>query len=137
MYTAVDTNILIDIFGDDTKFGKHSAEALRKCMNEGSLICCDVVWVETATVFPNPRDFINAMHTLNIEFSSIGHEAAMLAAEAWRHYRKAGGKRERLVADFLIGAHALTQCERLLTRDRGFYRSYFKSLKIIDPSDFI
>jgi predicted nucleic acid-binding protein len=39
-----------------------------------------------------------------------------------------------MIADFLIGAHALHQANRLLTRDRGFYRDYFDGLEILDPS---
>jgi predicted nucleic acid-binding protein len=38
-----------------------------------------------------------------------------------------------VAADFLIGAHALVQCERLLTRDRGFYRGCFTGLKVLEP----
>jgi len=38
-----------------------------------------------------------------------------------------------VVADFLIGAHALEQADRLLTRDRGFHRSAFAGLAIVDP----
>lgn len=34
-------------------------------------------------------------------------------------HRKAGGKRNRLMADFIIGAYTLRQADRLLTRDRG------------------
>jgi predicted nucleic acid-binding protein len=40
-----------------------------------------------------------------------------------------------MIADFLIGAQALLQADRLLTRDRGFYRGYFDDLEIIDPSE--
>ena len=40
----------------------------------------------------------------------------------------------RPVADLLVGAHALLQADRLLTRDRGFYRDYFRGLKVIEPA---
>jgi predicted nucleic acid-binding protein len=132
--TAIDTNILIDIFMADKIFGKRSAEALRRCIQEGSLCANEVVWTEAATVFPNHEEFIKSMDTLGIEFSPILQETALVASNAWREYRKSGGKRERVVADFLIGAHATIQCERLLTRDRGLYPNCFKSLVVIDPS---
>jgi hypothetical protein len=57
-----------------------------------------------------------------------------MAGAAWRRYRESGGPRSRLIADFLIGAHARRQAERLLTRDRGFYRTYFADLVILEPS---
>ena len=50
-----------------------------------------------------------------------------------RRYRHRGGGRDRMVADFLIGAHALMQCSALITRDAGFFRDYFKGLKVIVP----
>jgi len=52
----------------------------------------------------------------------------------WKRHRASGGKRERVIADFLIGAHAASQCERLLTRDRGYYKRYFAGLTVVDPS---
>ena len=40
----------------------------------------------------------------------------------------------RIVADFLIGAHAQFQADALLMRDRGFFGSRFKGLRLIDPT---
>jgi len=132
--TAVDTNILLDIFGADPKFGRASAEALRRCLAEGAMVACEAVWVEAATAFDKQGPFIQAMETLGIGYVPVTQVAALRAAVAWRHYRDNGGKRTRVAADFLIGAQAVSECDRLLTRDRGFYRSYFKGLNVLDPS---
>lgn len=43
------------------------------------------------------------------------------------------GEPTAVIADFLIAAYAETHAERLLTRDRGFYRSCFPSLRLIEP----
>lgn len=134
MITAVDTNILLDIFGADSKFGYASSDLLRKCLKEGAVHACEIVWVETATAFGNPHNCKQMLGKLPVEFSAIDEETALYAAKVWQNYRKNGGKRERVVADFLIGSHALLQGDCLLTRDRGFYRKYFKSLKILEPS---
>jgi len=49
-------------------------------------------------------------------------------------YRKSKATWARVVADFLVGAHARLQADALLTRDRGFYRGCFSKLRILDPS---
>lgn len=134
MITAVDTNILLDVFGADARFGRLSSAALRRCFAEGAIVACEVVWAETAAVFPDEPGLLEAMKTLGIGFSPITSQTALAAGAVWRKYRKGGGKRARVVADFLIGAHAAAQCDRLLTRDRGFYRTYFSGLKVLDPS---
>lgn len=134
MITAVDTSVLVDIFGADPKFGERSAETIRRCLSEGSLVACETVWAETATVFRQESAFLEAMRILEVDFSQMSRDAALRAAAAWRRFREQGGKRDRIASDFLIGAHALVQCDRLLTRDRGFYRGCFQRLKIIDPA---
>jgi predicted nucleic acid-binding protein len=132
MITAVDTSVLIDVFGNDPVFGRASAEAVRECLRTGLLIACDIVWSETRAVFPNEASFASAMRTLGVRFSPLTEQAAGQAGCAWQAYRKAGGKRTRLMADFIIGAHALHQADRLLTRDRGYYRSCFAGLKLFE-----
>ncbi len=134
MITAVDTSVLIDVFGADARFGLPSANALRLCLNEGAVVACGVVWGETRAAFSSDEDFLRALHTLGVGFSAQTEQAATLAGITWKKYRARGGKRGRVIADFLIGAHAASQCDRLLTRDRGYYKKYFGSLVVVDPS---
>ncbi len=134
MITAVDTNVLIDIFGADPNHGVSSKEAIRSCIYQGSLVTCEVVWAEVSAVFPLETSAQEALQSLGVKFSPLGLEASLFAGRLWKDYRQKGGRRDRMVADFLIGAHALYHADALLTRDRGFYRSGMPKLKIIDPS---
>lgn len=132
--TAVDSNILFDVFGADSAFGPASANALRAALAGGRLVACEVVWAEVGGSFPSATAAQAACERLNLEFSPLTLEAALEAGIAWKAYRQRGGTRTRVAADFLIGAHALCQADRLLTRDRGFYRDCFKRLSVIEPS---
>ena len=134
MITAVDTNILIDILEPDPVHGLRSKEALKKCLREGAVVACDVVWAEVATAYGhNSNELVEALRAMRIGFSAMSIEAALGAARSWHNYRRRGGGRGRIAADFLIGGHAAAQTERLLTRDLGFYRKYFKGLAVVSP----
>jgi predicted nucleic acid-binding protein len=132
--TAVDTNVLLDVFAADPDFGPRSRDALDRCLGEGSLVVGDVVWAETLAAFPDPAVAVEALEGLGVAFAPTTREAAAAAATAWRDYRRAGGPRTRVVGDFLVGGHAQVQADRLLTRDRGFQRRYFPELRLLDPS---
>ncbi len=133
MITAVDSNVLLDVLTGDPLHGEASRRALRASRIGGAVTACEVVWAETVGWFDGDagRD---AVSQLTIDFDPMRLDAALAAGRVWRKYRTSGGSRQRLIADFLIGAHAMTQADRLLTRDRGFYRRYFGELDIVDPA---
>lgn len=133
MITAVDSNVLIDVLTGDERHGARSAAALRDAAVMGRLVACDIVWAEVTSWYADRSAIEEALDTLGIAFDPMDAAAATTAGQAWARYRKAGGPRERLVADFLIGGHAATQADRLLTRDRGFFHRYFGELEVVDP----
>lgn len=133
MTTAVDTVVLLDILLPDPDHGARSRAALIHADAAGTLVACDVVFAELPAQFDSDAAFLHATESLNVTFDPLGQDAALLAGDLWHTNRRVGGRRARVVADFLIGAHALKRADALLTRDRGFYRQCFKALRIVEP----
>ncbi len=135
MITAVDTSVLIDVGVEDAARAREAAQALEACASEGPLVVCDVVLAEFARGFPPNEDPARWMSDFGIAYDPILEETAVAAGRIHaRHSESSGQRSRRTVADLLIGAHASRQADRLLTRDRGFYRDYFRGLRVIEPA---
>ena len=134
MITAVDTSVLLDVFLPDETFGPGSAEWLRAAYDRGAIIVCEVVYAELAPAFPDRGSLDEALGRISATISPLGASITYDAGRRWLQYRRAGGKRSRIITDFLIGAHAAAAAERFLTRNRGFYRTYFPELAERIPS---
>jgi predicted nucleic acid-binding protein len=132
--TAVDSSVLLDLLTGDTTHGPGSAAALRRAASEGALIGSAVVWAEVIGAYADARAVMSRLDQLGIDLVPDDREVAVAAGRVYRAYRAGGGTRRRILPDFLIGAHARIHGDRLLTRDRGFYRSYFARLQVLDPS---
>ena len=131
MITAVDSNVLFDVLLDDPVFSARSQDALRRASREGALILCEAVYTEVAGLFPERERALleTFFRETGIQLVASRPEALFKAGHLWKRARPSGAHR-RLLADFLVGAHALLQAERLLTRDKGFYRAAFSGLRL-------
>lgn len=130
MISAVDTNVLLDVFRPNPEHGPQSAKWLAAAYDDGAVLVCDVVYAELVPFFGDRLTLDGALRELGATLSPIDSAIAYEAGVRWMRYRQAGGPRTRIVADFLIGAHALTAADSFLTRDRGFYATYFAELEI-------
>ncbi len=135
---AVDTSVLVDYIGD----GPGAAEAeqlLRQALSMGPVVACEVVVSEVVAGLGHSEIVRETLEAIGIAFSPLELRSALRAGEMQRRYRErlATGPtppaNRRTVPDFLIGAHALLQCQGLITRDAGFFRDYFKGLRVIAP----
>ena len=130
MITAVDTNVLIDVFRADFH-GPESRERLKAAYNAGAVIISDIVYAELVPTFGERARLEDTLRRINVTLSPTTADIAFEAGLRWQCYRRAGGPRERIITDFLIGAHALISADVFLTRDRGFYGTYFPDLTMI------
>ncbi len=135
MITAIDTSVLFDIFLPDPKYLDRSREAIRESFRSGGLVICEPVYAELASQFSQQSELDGVLSFNEIDVEPVTREAAYDAGHCFRSYRRAGRKRERIITDFLIGCHANRRADRFLSRDRGFYRRYFKNLRLIDPTE--
>lgn len=136
---AVDTSVIVDLLGDDETRADAAESCLRAALSQGPVVACDVVVSEVVAGFGHSSRLIDTLDEMGVGYSALERRSAARAGEMQRRYNerlKATGRTPttpRTVPDFLIGAHALLQCQGLITRDAGFYRDYFKGLKVIVP----
>lgn len=129
----VDTNIVVDILSEDGAWHDWSLGMLAAARGVRPLAMAAVVIGELAVRERSYSALVALCDALDISVSALDGRAAYRAGLAQLEYRRRGGRRESLLGDFLIGAHAETMAADLLTRDPRRYRTYFPELTLITP----
>ncbi len=158
MITSVDTNIILDVLIPGEPFSESSKVLLDRHLSKGKLIICDVVFAELAAGFPSEEELNSFLSDTGMRIVHSNEKALFLAGSRWAEYARKSArnkflcgncghafevpcpkcramltKRLHVLADFLIGAHALVHADCLLSRDFGVYRTYFSDLQVVDP----
>jgi predicted nucleic acid-binding protein len=156
MISAVDTNIILDILIPGEPFGVSSKKLLDRHLSKGSLIIGEVVFAELASNFQTDRELGRFISETGIRLVHSNERSLYEAGARWVDYSRkskknrfscgqcghffevecprcaaALEKRLHVLADFLIGAHALANADCLLSRDFGVYKQYFSELRVV------
>jgi predicted nucleic acid-binding protein len=133
--TLVDSNVLLDIFTEDTTWFEWSHEALGVAAEAGPLYINPVIYAEVSVRFSRVEDIEDALPSTEFRRAPLPWTAAFLAGKAFLSYRRNQGAASSPLPDFFIGAHAAVDDLALLTRDTRRYRTYFPTVELFAPED--
>ena len=130
--TFVDSCILIDIFNDDAQWKSWSVDQVSLALPRGLCINA-IVYAEVSSSFATQQDVSAAIKRGRLDIKDLPVEAAYLAADAFKRYRKNKGQFKTALPDFFIGAHAQILSCPILTRDPQRFATYFPDVRLITP----
>ena len=131
---AVDSSVLLDVLTGDPDYAGASETCIADALASDDVVVCEAVLAEVQSMLDTPGNVMDTLTQLGIRYDPVGEAAAMRAGHMHKRLPARGGRRGRVVADFLVGAHALLQCDALISRDAAFFRDFFKGLKVIQPA---
>ena len=129
----VDSNIILDVFLNDSKCADWSESKLEEYSYQTTLYINSIIYSEISIGFKLIEDLEFAISKAGFQLIEIPKEALFLAGKAYIKYRKRRGTKRTPLPDFFIGAQAAVLGLDLLTRDVSRYRSYFPTVKLIAP----
>jgi predicted nucleic acid-binding protein len=129
----VDTNVLIDILGDDPEYRGWSQRELDRALINHQLAINPVVYAEISPPYATQVALDEVLAIMKINIEPMSTRALFLAGKAHHAYRRRGGTQSRALPDFLVGAQAAALDVALITRDVSRYWTYFPKLRLIAP----
>jgi len=129
----VDTNVLVDVLENDPDWADWSVAQLRAQAQIHRLVINPVIYAELSLAFSTVEGLDEALAALQIPVIEIPKPALFLAGKAFVKYRRQGGTKTNVLADFFIGAHAAVAGLPVLTRDVRRYAGYFPTVALMAP----
>lgn len=129
-----DSNVLLDVLVDDPQWAVWSLAQLELWSRRGEVLVNPIVYAELAAGFDSVEALDADIDAMGLRFEEIPRDGLFLAAKAHMVYRRRGGLRQGVLADFFLGAHAAVRRLPLLTRDPSRYRAYFPTVALVTPS---
>lgn len=150
MKTVVDTSALIALLNADDAHNEAATALHGRAHEEGVLCINDVVYTELAVYFEKQRHVDAFVDDTGLRLEDLSRETLYVAGQRYHSYLDSRGEeltchrcghegryecpdcgaqirsKQHIAADFLIGAHAAEQADRLLTFDTGFFSTYFE-----------
>ena len=129
----VDTNVLVDVLENDPEWADWSVAQLRAQAQIHRLVINPIIYAELSLTFSTVEALDALLVAMQIPVQEIPKPALFLAGKAFVQYRRQGGTKSNVLADFFIGAHAAVAGLPVLTRDVQRYASYFPTVQLIAP----
>ncbi|HVA92482.1 MAG TPA: PIN domain-containing protein [Chloroflexota bacterium] len=141
MITALDTNIVVGVLEGEEALASHLALLVDRLAEQGDVLISPIVYAELLAAPSRPPALVEAFlsqTTVRVDWSleKIIWQVAGLAYRTYVRHRQTEGAsvtRRRILADFVIGAHAVGRQATLLTWDEGIYHTYFPELSTVAP----
>ncbi len=130
----VDTNVLLDVATNDSRWASWSLHALEAAALRGDLLINAIVYAEFSVGYTRIEEADAALETSRIEIADIPRAALFLAGKVFADHRRRRGQRTSVLPDFFVGAHAAVAGLTLITRDVARYRTNFPSVGLVTPA---
>jgi predicted nucleic acid-binding protein len=129
----VDTNALLDVVTRDPEWAEWSKHQLDAAALRDQLAITPVVYAELSAGFETIEQVEAVLGLVGITVVQMTRPALFLAGRVFQEYRRRGGIRTGVLADFFIGAQAAVIGATLITRDASRYRTYFPTVELVAP----
>jgi hypothetical protein len=138
MTTAIDTNVFVALWDRDPALNTEAQSALDAALGRGGLIISAPVFAELMACPGRDQAFLDTFFQdagividWNLDEGIWKMAGRTFQVYAARRRRQGDKGPRRILADFVIGAHAVQKGCSLLTLDERLYQTAYPSLKIV------